>query len=80
MNDRVKKHLDKKAESKELYANFFINRIPQHIFLDFKNLAKDEHCNDYGLTLKTLMDVYNEKKILFKLLEDKIEELGGKDE
>lgn len=74
MNERVKKHLEKE----DLYPGFFINRIPQYVSLDFKKLARDEHCNDYGLTLKTLVDVYNEKKILFQLLKDKIKELNEK--
>jgi len=74
VNERVKEHLEKE----NLYPGFFINRIPRHISLDFKRLAKDEHCNDYGLTLKTLVDVYNEKKMLFQLLKDKIEELNEK--
>lgn len=80
MNEKNREHLEKKVLDNSPYVGFFVNRVPQNVFLDFKKLAKNEHCNDYGLTLKTLVDVYNEKKILFKLLKDKINELSDKDE
>ena len=36
-----------------------INRMPNKTHKEFIGLAKEDFCDDYGLTLKFLMDMYN---------------------
>ena len=48
----VKKFLDK------VKPDLTINRIPKKTLEAFKELAKEEFCEDYGFTLKWLMDFY----------------------
>jgi len=35
-----------------------IDRVPEKIRVMFKELAKEDFCNDYGMTLKFLVDFY----------------------
>ena len=71
MNDKTKAIVEERA-----FSRISINRIPQTTFFGFKEIAK-EHCDDYGLTLKTLVDNYNEQRVINKIL---IEKLGEKNE
>ena len=71
MNDKTKAIMDERA-----FSRISINRIPQPTFFNFKEIAK-EHCDDYGLTLKTLVDSFKEQRVINKIL---IEKLGEKDE
>ena len=48
----VKKFLDK------VKPDLIINRIPKKTLEAFKELAKEEFCDDFGFTLKWLMDFY----------------------
>lgn len=36
-----------------------INRVPPKTFKRFKELAKEEFCFDYGMTMKHLLDFYD---------------------
>lgn len=67
MNDKTKAIMEERA-----FSRISINRIPQPTFFDFKELAK-EHCDDYGLTLKTLVDSFKEQRVINRIL---IEKLG----
>lgn len=37
-------------------ADLIISRVPQKTIKEFKDLANEEFCKDYGMTLKWLMD------------------------
>ena len=37
-------------------ADIIISRVPKKIVIAFKDLAREEFCNDYGMTLKFLVD------------------------
>lgn len=41
----------------------YMKRVPTETFNEFKELSK-AFCQDYGMTLKALMDHYKEKKVL----------------
>lgn len=39
-------------------ASISINRVPLKTLEEFKALASDEYCDDYGMALKGLMDLH----------------------
>lgn len=63
-----------------------INRIPPKTFDQFKQLADEEFCSDYGMTLKHLIDFYfglipsglEVTQIQIEELKKKIEEIESK--
>lgn len=63
-----------------------IGRIPGKTYKQFVELAKNEFCNDYGLTLKHVLGVYKglmpledeALRLMFKELEERIESIEQK--
>lgn len=64
-------------EEEKEYFGLSINRVPKKTLDDFKKLAFEEFANDYGMTLKYLLDmkkIDEEIKDIYKRIE-KIEEV-----
>lgn len=47
-----------------------IYRVPEKTLEHFKQLAKDEFCNDYGMTLKWLLDNASTFAVIFGILNE----------
>lgn len=68
------------------YPNLNIGRIPEKTFQEFKLLAKQEFCNDYGMCLKHLLDFYQglipsgweHLELEIVAIKQKLEEIEGK--
>ncbi len=59
--DTLKKVLEKNK------PDLVINRVPDDTLKSFKDLAEKEFKNDYGFTLKWLLDMYLPKFIIFDM-------------
>lgn len=58
MEENVEKRLEEIKE--KLKSNLFIARVPPNTLKRFKEIANyDDFCEDYGLALKHLVDVYD---------------------
>jgi len=59
------------------WANLFIKRIPSNTFLAFKEYADKEFCSDYGMALKSMIDMSGMLNVL-SVLEERIIALENK--
>lgn len=71
MSEEIKK-LVEKVKHENLW-DLHISRVPPKTKRDFKRLAEDEFCSDFGMTLKWLMDGLIDKDVKIVLAE--VEEL-----
>lgn len=59
--EEVKKFVDKHSKCpkcKRRYGEFAISRLPPKTKAQFLELAKEDFCDDFGMTLKFLVDIY----------------------
>jgi len=70
--DEIEKITEKVLNNK--HASMSISRIPKKTKERFVKLAEEEFCNDYGMTLKYLLD-YFYRSSTFEYLVEEIEAL-----
>jgi len=60
-NEEQLEQIKDKTGKKYEHSSLHINRVPDHAVEDLKSLAADKFCNDYGMALTFLLELYNLK-------------------